>query len=225
MDVQQIKDRIKEEEQKATPLPEEKPQMSRQLKNQIEEFQIASENLNQVQTRKEVNLIPMSPQAEKMQEEATKTLPDIPVQGFNDPRLQEAIEKKCSEMDFADLIMTGSVIQGVPILAKKLTIEFQSLTGTESFWVNTYVQTLEEAQRLGWSYYLRLTMSIRSVNNKLWEPHLLDNKVQEKVVIQKLEQLLKMSEQVLSLISVHQRWFNLRVDKLFAEDLNALKNG
>lgn len=143
-------------------------------------------------------------------------------------RVRQAIEKKCGEMDFADLVLTGRVKQTVPVLAGKITFEFQSLTGTEDFWIESNAQ-LEASTEWGvrsWVVYARLTMALVAVNGKVLSSHLdKSGQLDAKLFQTKMKEVLRLGSKILDIAVTNMGWFNNRVEQIFQDDFEALGNG
>ena len=144
-------------------------------------------------------------------------------------KIREGIERRCKPMDFGDLLLAGRVSQTVPILLAKLEVEFTSLTGVESYWMDYYAPPgidVGSNAHVIWGLYARLALSISAVNGRQWEPIIqADGKVSATAVESRMAQLLRMSERVTNLLFTNLGWFNERVGKLFEDDFEALKNG
>lgn len=143
-------------------------------------------------------------------------------------RVRLAIEDRCGEMDFADLILTGRVRQSVPVLPGKIELEFQSLTGAEDFWVESRAQ--QEANTewgvRSWVVYARLTMSLVSMNGRKLPSHLgKDGTVDEKAFKLKMADIMKFGSKVLDIVVTNMGWFNTRVESIFQDDFESLGNG
>ena len=143
-------------------------------------------------------------------------------------KVRKAIEKKCGEMDFADLVLTGRVKQTVPVLAGKITFEFQSLTGTEDFWIESNAQ-LEASTEWGvrsWVVYARLTMALVTVNGRTLTSHLDKNgQLDAKLFQTKMKEVLRLGSKILDIAVTNMGWFNNRVEQIFQDDFEALGNG
>jgi hypothetical protein len=143
-------------------------------------------------------------------------------------RVRLAIEERCGEMDFADLVLTGRVRQRVPVLPGKIEFEYQSLTGTEDFWVESNAQ-LEANTEWGvrsWVVYARLAMSLVSVNGKALPTHLnKDGEIDTKAFQAKMRMVMKYGSKILDFAVTNMGWFNSRVEKIFQDDFESLGNG
>lgn len=147
---------------------------------------------------------------------------------FDNPAVRKSIESKCGEMDFADLIMTGRVVQKVPIIPGKLEVTFQSLLGSETFWIEKnagdYGRT-DWAVR-SWLGYARLTVSICDMNGTLLPDHRgKDGEISKAHFDEKYLKVMSLGEKIIELLFVNLGWFNDRVEKLYENDFELLKNG
>lgn len=143
----------------------------------------------------------------------------------DNPTKRAEIEKSCSDLDFADLILTGRVKQNVPIMGK-LAVQFQSLKASDNLWLEGRAATMNsEFEARAWLGYARLAMSVEAVNNKVLTNHLVDGKIDQEQFDAKFAALMDMSERVIEVLLINMGWFDDRVGKLFAEDSEQLKNG
>tara|TARA_B100000131_G_scaffold221323_1_gene212856 strand:+ start:41774 stop:42502 length:729 start_codon:yes stop_codon:yes gene_type:complete len=146
----------------------------------------------------------------------------------DNPDVRRAIEERASEMDFADLIITGRVSQHIPIIKDKFEIELQSLLAAENFWIERRAEkegTTDWALR-SWMGYARLALSIVTINGKTMPP-CSDNKgvVDEERFAERFSHLMGMGEKPVEYLLVNLTWFNDRVDRLAEHDFEQLKNG
>tara|TARA_B100001250_G_scaffold409845_1_gene435019 strand:- start:5174 stop:5983 length:810 start_codon:yes stop_codon:yes gene_type:complete len=146
----------------------------------------------------------------------------------DNPVTRRAIEAKCSEMDFADLIITGRVSQVIPMVDEKLVVVFRSLLANENFWIEKNAQehaTTDWAMR-SWMGYARLTMSVESLNGKEFSPYVDTSGQVDKVMFAKsFQQVMGMGEKLIELLLINLNWFNDRVENLYKHDFEKLKNG
>lgn len=145
----------------------------------------------------------------------------------DNPKTRKAVESRCSELDFADLVLTGRVKQTVPVLPGKLTFVYQSLIGEEDSWIESNAQRVESTELGVRSFvtYARLTMSIVSFNGRIFPTHMKDGKLDTKLVMAKMDDVKKLGSTVLEIATVNLGWFNQRVEKIFQDDFEALGNG
>jgi hypothetical protein len=147
----------------------------------------------------------------------------------DNPKVRKAIEDKCSEMDFADLIITGRVTQVVPVIPNKLEVEYQSLLASETFWIEREAEnqgTSDWALR-SWMGYARLAMAIVSINGKDFPGKNLTTKdeIDRDSFERKFKSVMNMGEKPIEYLLVNLGWFNDRVDRLSESDFDELKNG
>ena len=148
---------------------------------------------------------------------------------FDNAKVQARIEAACKEMDFGDLVITGRVVQDVPIIKKALVVRYQTLLGTENMWMDLEVgkQVLGDwAARSTWLFYMRLAFSVVSINGKTLPSHLTkDGAVDLVLANARLGEFNKLPERFVELVAMNFNWFNDRVEKLFEDDFEQLKNG
>lgn len=154
---------------------------------------------------------------------------------FDTKARRAATEASCRSMDFGDLIMTNRVTQDVPVLAGKLTVRFQSLTGEESFWLERELRDRVRPGPMGgssaaaWTTYARLALSVHSINGTPLEPHITHNNGVESVdtaaAEKRIHQVLRLGERTVELLLVNLSWFEERVSALFEDDFASVKNG
>jgi hypothetical protein len=142
-----------------------------------------------------------------------------------DQVLKEKTEKACAPMDFGELIMTGRVQQDVPVLPGKLKVTFQSLTGAESYWVERMMS--EQPTELGrsWAVYMQLAMTVHAVNGSMREPFNIDGKIDRAILERRLSLLMKMNTRLIELLIANMFWFFDRVNSLYDNDFESIKNG
>jgi hypothetical protein len=147
---------------------------------------------------------------------------------FDNKRVRRTVESRCIDMDFADLVLTGRVSQKVPVISGKLTFEFQSLTGGESYWIESRAQS-EATTDWGlrsWVVWAQLTMSLVSVNGSQLPSHQgKDGEVDDKLFAEKRTRVMKLGAKVLDIAVTNMNWFNDRVDRIFQNDFEQLGNG
>jgi hypothetical protein len=136
------------------------------------------------------------------------------------------IEGACSEMDFADLVITGRVSQQVPILPNKLEVVYRSLLGSETYWIGRSAESRggSPAAMQEWMGYARLSLSVVQVNG-VDIPGDSDRDLSDSTFGERFNALMGMGEPVLRMLLVNLGWFNVRVDGLYADDFGPLKNG
>ena len=141
------------------------------------------------------------------------------------------IEKKCSDINFSDLILLGRVKQVVPIKPGTLEVEFQSLSSQDSLWItqaSNHIADPFEAQV--WAGYARLVASVTRMQvggvRKDYHNHLSkDGTISKKDFDKKYDQVMKMSDRVLQILLINLTWFEDRISRLFVDDFDQLKNG
>jgi hypothetical protein len=238
-DLSKIKQRIQGDE----PLPEppEKtpeqiisPKSADQIKRYAadvekmrEEERLQAEELAAASSRVELEELPESLRAASGDDDRPDSVFYRGTAGDN-KEVRAKIEEECSEMDFADLVITGRVNQVVPILSGKFIAEFQSLKANENFWIERNAEkhaTTDWAIR-SWMGYARLVMSLMAVNGESLPPHTTDRgEVDDNLFTIKFKKLMNMGEKPVEYLLVNLNWFNDRVDRLYTDDFDQLKNG
>lgn len=147
---------------------------------------------------------------------------------FDNKKVRAAVEARCKEMDFADLVLTGRVNQEVPVIPGKVVFEFQSLTGADSYWIesNAQSETHTDWGLKSWVMWAQLTMSLVSLNGRPFPNHLgKDGDVDPKLFREKQAKIMKMGAKLLDIALTNMNWFNERVDKILENDFEQLGNG
>jgi hypothetical protein len=147
---------------------------------------------------------------------------------IDNPKTRALIESRCADMDFGDLILSGRVCQDVPILKGKLEPSYQSLLGKEIFWLerNAHIHASSNLAMASWMGYARAALSMTAVNGKQFESHIdKDGELIDERVTEKITNLLNLPEQFISMLLVNYTWFNVRVEALYKDDFDLLKNG
>lgn len=147
---------------------------------------------------------------------------------FDNKIVRKQIESACESMDFADLVISGRVSQFVPIIKDKLEVEFQSLIISETVWLEKRVQkeaSTEWTMRT-WMGYARLALNVTSLNGRAL-PSYRDEKgnIDDAMFEKRMDVILRLSETVVQILLVNSRWFDDRVQNLFKNDFELLKNG
>jgi len=148
----------------------------------------------------------------------------------DNPDTRRAIEERCDEMDFADLVLTGRVSQQIPILPGKLEVEYHSLKASENFWVERQAEkeALSDWALRSWMGYARLTLSILSLNGREFGPvHRTDETkvIDEALFRNKFDKIMDLGEKPVEYLLVNLSWFADRVERLSDDDFGQLKNG
>lgn len=236
VDLSEIKRRMSEQERarEVSPEPapstkEVKPVIKKETLEQVAKFEQEFAALNAAAAAAEpekVELGPLPEGVKGMDDELDTVLYRGTV--FDNKKVRRAVEARCVEMDFADLVLTGRVSQKVSVIPKKLTFEYQSLTGGESYWIESRAQS-EASTDWGlrsWVVWAQLTMSLVSVNGAQLPTHLgKDGDVDEKLFNEKRARVMKLGAKVLDIAVTNMNWFNDRVDRIFQNDFEQLGNG
>jgi hypothetical protein len=229
-DLSSIKKRLssKQEQPAADKEKEAEPRIRQETHKQVAKFSREMHKLaeQEVKSSQEgrVDLGPL-PEGVKAEEEDTLFYRNT---SFDNPEVRRAIEDKCSAMDFADLIMTGRVIQDVPILPNKLEVTMQSLLAAETFWIEKNASDYGNTDWTvrSWMGYARLTISLKEINGSVLPDH--RNKagdIDKASFDAKYARIMNLGEKLIELLFVNLNWFNDRVEKLYQDDFELLKNG
>ena len=226
---------------------EPEPEEQEVVKRQSLADRARPETMEQVQQfAKEVESQRAAAEKERQELEANKVLIDeIPEElkgaydndpmfyrgtAADNPKTRKAIEDRCDEMDFADLVLTGRVSQHIPVIPGKLEVEYQSLKASENFWVERQAEkeALSDWALRSWMGYARLALSIQSLNGKhmgdVYEPHN-PKKISEVLFREKFEAVMDLGEKPVEYLLVNLSWFADRVERLSDNDFELLKNG
>lgn len=147
---------------------------------------------------------------------------------IDNPEVRAAVEARCAPMDFADLVITNRVLQLTPILKDKLEPLYQSLVSTEQFWLESNMHRFGETTfgMQTWLGYGRLVFSLKGLNGHTYAPCFdKSNEVDEKAFEAKFKQVLALPEQFVTLMLLNLGWFSARVESLYKDDFDLLKNG
>lgn len=229
-DLNEIKRRMEREQAVAQPAPqrkEEEPVLRKETINQIKDYEKAvAEMRKEEEESQKVDLGPIPEGAS-----VTPTIGDQTFyrnSSFDNKKVRTAIEARCKEMDFADLVLTGRVNQVVPVIPGKITLEFQSLTGADSYWIesNAQSETQTDWGLKSWVLWAQLTMSLVSLNGRAFPNHLnKDGEVDGKLFREKQAKIMKLGAKVLDIAVTNMNWFNERVDRILENDFEQLGNG
>ncbi len=228
-DLSKIKKKLEEEQEAPAAAKEEKPTMSPELAKQLREYE---QDVQSMQAEEA--------EAEKLHKEEIEVDEEVlagigtstdPVFYRNtpsdNPEIRKAIEKKCSPMDFSDLVLTGRVNQTVPILENKLSTRYRSLLASENFWIerNAENQATTDWGIRSWMGYARLALSLEAVNGKELPLVGKGDDIDMDLFNEKYKKIMNMGEKLVELLLIHLHWFNDRVDRLYSDDFEKLKNG
>jgi hypothetical protein len=133
---------------------------------------------------------------------------------------KEAIEARCEEMDFEDLILNQELRQEVKIKKGFIPV-FRTPSGEEDLFVKRYIGDEEGSTQYIMDKYAvyGLCCGLYSLNGQPLPDHRgKDGKVDEAAFLKKLEFLLKYPLVLLADLSVNFTWFTLRVQQLLSLD-------
>ena len=166
---------------------------------------------------------------EELPENVSPTQDDVFYRGTpsDNPDVRRMIESRCEQMDFSDLVLTGRVTQSVPIIPGKFEVGFQSLLASENYWIERNAEK-EAATDWGirsWMGYARLAMSVTEVNGKELPEVVTKEGFDEVAWRERFDTIMGMGEKPVEYLLVNLNWFNSRVEQLYKNDFDLLKNG
>jgi hypothetical protein len=238
--IEQVKQKIKAERESAfaaaqaeadKATAEQHParrELTKDTLDQISKFNKESEELNREEVLDKID-IGATPEGVEIEEFVDDT-DDMFYRGtaVDNPKTRKAIETKCTDMDFADLIITGRVTQVVPIVDEKLLVVFRSLLANENFWIEKNAQkhaSTDWAMR-SWMGYARLAMSIESLNGTDFSAYSSKSgEIDDQMFVKRFKEVMNMGEKLIELLLINLNWFNDRVENLYKHDFEKLKNG
>lgn len=133
---------------------------------------------------------------------------------------KEAIEARCADMDFEDLILNQELRQEVKI-KKGFVPTFRTPSGEEDLFVKRYIGDEEGSTQYIMDKYAvyGLCCGLYALNGQPLPDHRgKDGKVDEKQFEKKLEYILKYPIVLVADLSVNFTWFTLRVQQLLSLD-------
>lgn len=220
-----VKQRLEARERPPAPAPAAGPSplVSGSTLEQIRDYErAAAEMRKEEEEAQKVDLGPVPDGA------ALKDLTYYRNTPFDNKKVRAAVEAQCREMDFADLVLTGRVNQTVVVIPGKITLEFQSLTGADSFWIenNAQAEAQTEWGLKSWVLWAQLTMSLVSLNGKALPSYLnREGEVDGKLFREKQAKIMRLGAKVLDIAVTNMNWFNERVDRILENDFEQLGNG
>tara|TARA_Y100000114_G_C11761900_1_gene330253 strand:+ start:2388 stop:3080 length:693 start_codon:yes stop_codon:yes gene_type:complete len=226
-DLSKIKSRIKDNtnQEPQQPEAEEKPRISAKTMEQIQSYAKDVEEMRKTEQDIQENRVEL----DELPENVSPTQDNVYYRGTpsDNPEVRKAIEKRCTEMDFSDLVLTGRVTQTVPIIPDKFEVGFQSLLASENYWIERNAEK-EAATDWGirsWMGYARLAMSVTEVNGKELPECASKNGIDEAAWKERFDTIMNMGEKPVEYLLVNLNWFNARVEELYRNDFDLLKNG
>jgi hypothetical protein len=161
-----------------------------------------------------------------------EVLPEDPVDEdeeelTQDEKIRKAVESRIEDIDIGEYLMSGVLLQEVPIIPGKLSVEFKTVTDLEESYVDTIISedpNLTNRQFLRKMNELALAIHINTVNGNKW-PVLLDGDgtVSSAAADARLRQIRKLSSPVFNMMTQNLSWFMDRVSA--ALTAGALGNG
>jgi hypothetical protein len=231
-DLSRIKKRISDEEPEPAPEPvPEKPKMKPETIRQIQEYAKDVEELRKEDEKEEdlerveIDELPENYVPQPGDGEDSVYYRNTP---SDNPEIRRKIELRCKDMDFSDLVLTGRVHQTVPILSDKLSVRYKSLLASENFWIERRAEG-EASTDWGirsWMGYARLVLSVESINGNDFDHYVTKgDEIDNDLFNKKFKKIMGMGEKLVELLLIHLHWFNDRVDRLYSDDFEKLKNG
>ena len=222
----EVKSRMRAEEQApAAPAPtvRDKAPLSDETREQLRNYE---DEVRRQESEGRVDLGPI-PQAalDNMESDDTTLYRGT---ASDNPEVRKAIESRCSEMDFGDLVITNRVQQHVPILPGKVEPVFQSMVGTEQYWLEKNIHLHGETpfSMKTWVGYGRLVFSLISLNGQKYDGCLdKEGEVVEDLFTAKFKRVMALPDKFLELLLLNLGWFSDRVERLYKDDFIVLKNG
>ena len=139
---------------------------------------------------------------------------------LSDKKRREAIEARCEDMDFEDLILNQELRQEVKIKKKFVPI-FRTPTGDEDLYTKRKIGEEDGSDRYIMDKYAvyGLCCGLYSINDKPLPDHRnAEGKLDDKLFDKKMEILLKYPIVIVADLSVNFTWFTFRVQKLLSLD-------
>lgn len=182
------------------------------------------------ETKIDLGPLPEHVRKKRQAEEAAAAAAEAEEAADGDTELRKATEARLQPLDFGDLVMTGRVLQEVPVLPGKFHVTYQSLLGTEVHWIerNVSLQGLHDNfQRASWVIYARMTMSVTHLNKKKLTDHYVpgEDRVDPELFALKQREILRLGERLVELIVKNLGWFDRRQEALVKDALDTAKNG
>ena len=225
-DLSKIKSRINDNTNVAEAAePEAAPRISPKTLEQIQQYATDVEAMRREEEEADLNKVVV----DELPDTVSPTQDNIFYRGTSsdNPEVRKSIESRCEEMDFSDLVLTGRVSQQVPIIPDKFVVGFQSLLASENYWIerNAEKQATTDWGIRSWMGYARLAMSITDVNGKELPDVIVDGKIDESSWEERFTTVMNMGEKPIEYLLVNLNWFNARVEQLYSNDFDLLKNG
>lgn len=140
---------------------------------------------------------------------------------------RKAIESRLKPLDIADILIHGEIRQNVPIVPDKFVITLRSVSGDEDLGVKKLMSSETGSDRYMFDKlsFMALTLGIVAINGKELPAHLNDQqRFDEALFKAKFDLLMRYPVTMLADMGLQYYWFEHRVQDLFADQTNALKN-
>lgn len=226
-DLSKVKSRIKDEtaEMTAEKPQEAKPRISPKTAEQIQDYAEDVEKMRREEEEAANNRVEL----DELPENVSPTQDNVYYRGTpsDNPEVRKQIEARCSPMDFSDLVLTGRVTQVVPIIPGKFEVGFQSLLTSENYWIerNAEKEATTDWGMRSWMGYARLAMSLTEVNGKELPTVVTKTGIDEEAWNDRFATVMNMGEKPVEYLLINLNWFSTRVDQLYKNDFDLLKNG
>ena len=177
-----------------------------------------------------------SPDAKSRITEAVKNLDDMDFNRLremmmkdiiNNEEQRKIIEARCQPLSIDDLIVSGSLLQRVPIIPGKFEVTFRSMTGEEDLAIKRLIVEESKGLEVSDRYLLdkfslmAVAVGLHAINSNPLPSHLDDKDAFSKeAFLSKFARVTRLPFHMLASIGVNYFWFDLRVRHLFvAENL------
>lgn len=143
-------------------------------------------------------------------------------------RYLDDLNKNLPEMDFAQLVANGRVVQDVPVVSKKVpvVVTYQSILAAEAAWIDNMYRTEEHRHQPSWPGLARLVVQVKAVNGVALPHHGDKNSaVSDALFAAKFAKVTSMAETLVTWMLTHNNWFDNRVSELFQDEFETIKNG
>lgn len=150
------------------------------------------------------------------------------VNPYDDPKMKEAIEARCTDLSFNSLLTNREIRQTVSIRPGELEVEFRSHTEGEEKFVRALLFAEGRDGTSADMFYTRqadylLALNLATINGAPLSEHLTDGRIDEEKFRKKLQIIESYPAQLLGLLAINNTWFEERLRKLVTE--GNIKNG
>lgn len=126
------------------------------------------------------------------------------------------IEKRCSKITIADLIIKKYIEQNVPLIPEKLELKYRTVSGLDDEFIKQKISKLQGSKAYIATKYTAYTLaaSIISINNNPLIECRENNKLVEEKLEKKYEQIFEYPVDFIADLAVNYLWFSERVKDL-----------